>query len=98
MAYVDLEELQGNVYFESATLDRRYKFEEIQPDPSIAEVLAGSGTWMDGLRRFRLVDCAHREDYRDGSLCTFCGHANPYEPPAETAARKTRARKQAPKK
>ena len=88
--YVDLEELQGNVYFESATLDDRYVWEEVQPDPEIAEVTGG--VWFDGLRRFRLVRCAHREADQDGKLCTHCGHQNPYEPPEQTAARKARKR------
>jgi len=90
--YIDLEDLQGNIYFVNATMDDRYVWEEIAPDPSLAEVTSG-GTWFDGLQRFRITDCAHKESYRRGDLCTFCGHKNPYEPPAVTAARKKRTRK-----
>ncbi len=95
--YIDLEELQGRVYFAQAAIDDRFTWEEIQPDPSIAEVTSG-GVWFDGLQRFRLVDCAHLEVYRDGSLCTYCGHQNPYEPPKTTAARKVAAKKTTGKK
>ena len=95
--YIDLEELKGRVYFAQAALDDRFVFEEIQPDPSVAEVV--NGVWMDGLQRFRLTDCAHLEAYRDGDLCTYCGRQNPYEPPKMTAARKAAAKKTtAPKK
>jgi hypothetical protein len=84
--YVDLGELKGNVYFGQATLDDRFFWEEIQPDPKIAEV--ANGRWFDGTRRFRLLDCAHKETYRDGDLCTFCGHQFPHKA-TKTTARKT---------
>jgi len=89
--YVDLDELRKGVYFHTATMDDRFTWERIEPDGSVAEVVAG--TWFDGLDRYRLTGCTHKEIYRDGKLCTVCGQANPYEPPAETAARKTRAKK-----
>ena len=84
--HIDLEVLRGNVYFEQATLDRRYVWERIEPDGSVAEVIGGK--WMDGLARYRLVDCAHREDYRKDDTCTFCGQQT--EKHTATAARKTR--------
>jgi hypothetical protein len=90
--YVNVEELRTGVYFETATLDARFTFQEIiPPDPAVAEVM--NGRWMDGQRRFRLIDCAHLEMYRDGKLCTHCGGENYYEPPAAEAARKKRTTK-----
>lgn len=49
--------------------------------------------WADGFEHYQLLGCAHLEMYRDGKLCFFCGHENPYEPPAEEAARKARGAK-----
>jgi hypothetical protein len=84
--YVDVEELRTRVFFETATLDPRFTFEEIIPaDPAIAEVM--NGRWMDGQRRFRLIDCVHPETMRDGVLCTHCGHADQV-PPAKKRASK----------
>ncbi len=81
--YVDLDELRTRVFFEQATRDDRFTWEEITPDPDIAPVF----------RRFRLTGCAHREVDRDGSLCTHCGHQFEYKAPKMTAARKATARK-----
>lgn len=99
-SYVDLGELVGGVYFHTATLDDRFTWAEIDPASydghDAGDLLEQSGdqvVWVDGLKRFRLVDCAHLEIYRNGKLCSFCGHANPYEPPARTAARKRRGKK-----
>ena len=103
--YVDISELRLGVYFESATLDDRFKWQEIDPDPAVGTVIntAPSGedpvyVWADNFRRYRLLGCAHREADRDGALCTHCGHQNPYEPPKQEAARKTRAKKTAARK
>jgi hypothetical protein len=105
MTYVDVDELRKGVYFMSATLDPRFVWTEIDPlslsadDPLIGSpgvvqpVLDGPVIFADNLRRFRLVDCAHREEDRDGKLCTHCGQPNPYEPPAQTAARKATPKK-----
>lgn len=92
MAHVDLEELRGGVYFETATHDQRYTWAPVEPDDTIAPVTA-EGEWADGFRRFRIVDCSHREVDRDGDRCSHCGQVNPYEPPKMTAARKARARR-----
>lgn len=66
--YVDLDELKNRIYFQTATMDDRFTWEEILP---VAE---------DGMRRYRMTGCAHREADRDGNLCTHCGYADPYEP------------------
>jgi hypothetical protein len=54
--------------------------------------------FADNFRRFRLVDCAHRDADRDadrdGDLCTHCGHHFAHKPPVKTAA----PRKRQPKK
>jgi hypothetical protein len=104
--YVDVKELRRAVYFESATHDQRFLWEEIIPadlpdDHSlIAEVgvvqplLDGPVIFADNFRRFRLVDCAHRDADRDGDLCTHCGHHFAHKPPTKTAA----PRKRQPKK
>jgi len=85
--YADLEALRDGVYFESATQDSRFVWEEISPpDPSVAEVIGG--VWFDGFRRFRLLDCAHRDEDRDGDLCTHCGYAFP-APEKKAASRKS---------
>lgn len=85
MAYVDVDELSKGVYFMSATLDARFVWEEIDPSSLPADhplvlqvgtaqpVLDGPVIFADNLRRFTLVDCAHREADRDGALCTHCG-------------------------
>jgi len=74
--YVDLDELRSRVFFEVATTDDRFVWEEISPDPGIAQTTYDQ--WTDGFRRFRLLDCAHREVDRDGDLCTHCGHEFPH--------------------
>lgn len=114
--YADIDDLRRRVYFHSATLDNRFKWEKLTPGfgATLRETHPGltveqaheldmigvtlrpdqDPQWADGLDRYRLVDCAHLEMYRDGKLCTFCGHENYYEPPAQTAARKQRGRRQ----
>lgn len=88
-SYVDIESLRKNVYFTEATLDHRFTWEEITPaDPAVAEVM--NGRWMDGLPRFRLTGCSHPEPYRDGVLCTHCGHEDTPEPtPTPTRKKRT---------
>lgn len=44
--------------------------------------------WADGLDRYRMIGCAHREADRDGALCTHCGHAFDHKPAAKTRRRK----------
>jgi len=101
--YVDLDDLKSRVYFETATVDDRYTWEEITPDPAIAQTTYDQ--WTDGFRRFRLTGCAHRAVDRDGELCTHCGHAFPYSPHTvwetegtKKAAAKKTAAKRAPRK
>ncbi len=68
---VNIEELKTQVFFESASLDDRYVWEEIQPDQSVAPV--DGDHWADNLRRFRLVECAHQPQDRMDDVCTVCG-------------------------
>lgn len=93
--YVDLDDLRSRVYFESATLDDRYTWEEIAPDPDVAQTTYDR--WTDGFRRFRLVDCAHRAADRDGALCVHCGHEFPHVK-WETKGTKAAAKKATPRK
>lgn len=94
--YVDLDELRDRVYFRSASLDPRFVWEEIQPGPEfsdIAEIDGDRWVWADGLSRFKLVDCAHRDVDRDGDLCTHCGHAFEHSPHAVWETKGTRTAK-----
>jgi hypothetical protein len=84
--YVDLDELKTRTFFESATKDPRFVFEEVEPlEDDHGRV------WS----QFKIVDCAHRETDRDGDLCTHCGHAFAHKPRAVTkrAPRKPRGKK-----
>lgn len=65
--YVDLDTLKENVYFVTATLDERFVWEKIPP---------AEDQWHDGMDRYRITGCAHPPAYRDGALCTHCGHAD----------------------
>lgn len=58
--YYDIEELKQRTYFQTATLDARFLFKEIETDE-------------DGTRRYMMTGCAHRSADRDGVLCTICG-------------------------
>lgn len=87
MSYVDIDSLKQNVYFVTATLDDRYTWALIPRDE-----LADLGI-TDDADRYRITGCAHREAYRIGGTCSYCGNENPYEPPAAEAARKKRGRK-----
>lgn len=62
--YVDLDDLKTRTFYESATHDPRFVFEEVEP----VEDEHGR-TWA----QFKIVDCAHRPEDRDGVLCTHCG-------------------------
>jgi hypothetical protein len=74
--YVDIPDLQTKIYFHTATLDDRYVWEEIKPGPAYADLAErrdDGWQWADGTSRYRLLGCAHREQDRDGVLCTHCG-------------------------
>jgi hypothetical protein len=84
--YVDLDDLRKRRFFESATFDPRFVWEETEP------LVSDGKSW----RRFRIVDCAHRPVDRDGDLCTHCGHAFEHSPHTEWAtagAKKAAARR-----
>jgi hypothetical protein len=116
MTHIDLDDLKTRVFFETASHDDRFVWQEIFPvrdvqhnlidaNPGLTAeqftelgrvgVIYGPDTdprWADGFRRFRIIRCAHREvDRVNGDQCGHCGADNPYEPPAEEAARKRRA-------
>lgn len=68
---VNIEELKTQVFFESASLDDRYVWEEIAPDSGVAPV--DGDRWADNLKRFRLVRCAHQTQDRVDGVCSVCG-------------------------
>jgi hypothetical protein len=111
MTHVNMEELKTRVFFKMATLDDRYVWEEIVASPDneslvgieavditqMGELPERTYIWADGATRYRIARCAHREMDRHGDLCGHCGVKNPYEPPAQTAARKRAPRKRGKK-
>jgi len=78
--YVDLDDLKQRRYFESATLDPRFVFEETEPLEEHGVV------W----KQFRIVDCAHRDVDREGDACGHCGKDFT---PVKAPVRKRRSRK-----
>jgi hypothetical protein len=80
--HVDLDDLRKRTFFESATLDPRFVFEETDP------LTDGETTW----RQFKLIDCAHRDVDREGDVCGHCG--KDFTPaPVKAPVKKTAARR-----